>query len=92
MIADLTERSGQITNTLASYSGGPGFKSRPGDRVSCFRGFLGPSRQTPVCYLKLGRDFFLPHPLKFIIHLASSNTIVCVTEKAINKLQINKDC
>jgi hypothetical protein len=30
---------GRVVNTLASYSGGPGFKSWPGDQLSCFHGF-----------------------------------------------------
>jgi hypothetical protein len=29
-----TERRGQVVHTPASYSGGPGFKSGPGDRLS----------------------------------------------------------
>jgi hypothetical protein len=32
-----TERRGWVVNTLASYSGGPGFKSRPGNRISGLR-------------------------------------------------------
>jgi hypothetical protein len=37
------------------YSIGPGFKSRPGDRLywQVFRGFLSPSGQMPGYYLKL---------------------------------------
>jgi hypothetical protein len=45
-----TERRGGKFNTPASYSGGPGFKSRPGDRLSCLRFFvvsLIPSRILP---------------------------------------------
>jgi hypothetical protein len=30
----VTERRGRVVITPASYSGGPGFKSRPGDRLS----------------------------------------------------------
>jgi hypothetical protein len=30
----ITERHGRVVNNPASYSGGPGFKSRPGDRLS----------------------------------------------------------
>jgi hypothetical protein len=29
-----TERRGRVVNTSASYLGSPGFKSRPGDRIS----------------------------------------------------------
>jgi hypothetical protein len=29
-----TERHGRVVSTPASYSGGPGFKSRPGDRLA----------------------------------------------------------
>jgi hypothetical protein len=29
-----TERRGRVANTPASYVGDPGFKSRPGDRLS----------------------------------------------------------
>jgi hypothetical protein len=32
-----TERRGRVANTPASYPGGPGFKSRPGDRLSLLR-------------------------------------------------------
>jgi hypothetical protein len=47
----LTERHGRVVYTPASYSGGPGFKSRPRDRLSCpgfFMVFLGPSRRLMV--------------------------------------------
>jgi hypothetical protein len=30
----VTDRHGRVINTPASYSGGPGFKSQPGDRLS----------------------------------------------------------
>jgi hypothetical protein len=30
----ITEPRGRVINTPASYSGGPGFKSRPGDRLT----------------------------------------------------------
>jgi hypothetical protein len=38
----ITERRGRVVSTPASYSGGPGLKSRPGDRLSwqeAFRDF-----------------------------------------------------
>jgi hypothetical protein len=44
----------------ASYSGCPGFKSRPGDPVSWLKvsvAFLSPSRQ--IIYVKLSNDCFL---------------------------------
>jgi hypothetical protein len=31
---ECTERRGRVVNTPASYSGGPGFKSQPGDQLS----------------------------------------------------------
>jgi hypothetical protein len=36
----VTESSGRVVNTPASYSGGPRFKSRPGDRLSWLRFFV----------------------------------------------------
>jgi hypothetical protein len=35
-----TEHRGRVVNILASYSGGPGFKSRPGDRLPLLRFFV----------------------------------------------------
>jgi hypothetical protein len=66
-----SERHGRMVRIPASYSGGPGFKSRPGDRLSWVRTFVvlrRPSRQIPGEYLKLSHDHFLPHPFQFIIH------------------------
>jgi hypothetical protein len=66
-----TERRGRIISTPAAYSGGPRFKSRPGNRLSWLRFFvvfLSPSRQMPGQYLKLGHDLSLPHPFQLIIH------------------------
>jgi hypothetical protein len=60
-----------VINTPASYSGGPRFKCRPGDRLSWLRVlvlFLSLSRQIPGQYLKLGQDRFLPHHFQFIVH------------------------
>jgi hypothetical protein len=45
-----TERLGRVNNTPASYLEGPGFKSRPGYRLSWLRVFvvfLSPSRRMP---------------------------------------------
>jgi hypothetical protein len=45
-----TERRGQMVMNIASYSGRPGFKSRPWDWLywlKCFVVFLSPSRQMP---------------------------------------------
>jgi hypothetical protein len=66
-----TERRAPVGSTPASYSGGSGFKSRPGDRLSWHRllaVFICPSRQMLEWYLKLGYYSFLPHPFRFIIH------------------------
>jgi hypothetical protein len=66
-----TERR-RVVNTPASYSGGPGFKRRPGDRLSWLRVFvvfLSPSRPTRESALKLGHDRFLPKPFQYVIHL-----------------------
>jgi hypothetical protein len=46
----VTGRRGRVVSTPASYSGGPGFKSRPGDRLYWLRFFvvfLSPSRKMP---------------------------------------------
>jgi hypothetical protein len=79
-----TERCGQVI-TLFSYSGGPWFKSRPGDRLSWLRFFifLSPSRQMPAYYLEISHDRFLPNPfnLLFIYHPIVPRCIVIVTKK-----------
>jgi hypothetical protein len=58
----------RVVNNPALYSGGPGFKSRPGDRL--FWGFRG---ITPGEFLdsafKLGHHLFFPNPFPFIIYL-----------------------
>jgi hypothetical protein len=59
-----TECCGRLVNTYASYTGGKGFKSRRGDRLSWQRFFLGFSQSVQAKYLA----FFLPYPFKFIIH------------------------
>jgi hypothetical protein len=45
-----TERHGRVVNNPASYAGGPGFKSQPGDWLAWLRisvAFLSLSRQMP---------------------------------------------
>jgi hypothetical protein len=37
---DVAERRGAVVNAPASYSGGPGFKSLPRDRLPCLRYFV----------------------------------------------------
>jgi hypothetical protein len=54
-----TERCSRAVKTPTSYLGGPGFKSRAGDRLpwlTTFVDFLCPSRQMSGEYLKLGHD------------------------------------
>jgi hypothetical protein len=61
-------------STPVSYSGGPGFLSRPGvqlSRLTFFLIFLSPSTKIPGQSLKLGHGRFLPHPLQFVIHLSA---------------------
>jgi hypothetical protein len=73
-----SESRGQMVNIPASYSGGPGFKSRPGDRLSWLRYFvvfLSSSKQMQGSTSKLGYDHFLPHPFQFIIHLSSYHSL-----------------
>jgi hypothetical protein len=87
----ITEFRSRVINTPASYSGDPGFKSRPGDRLSWLRVF--------VVFLSLYSRMpgystyrFLPNPFQFVIYLAFHSTLYSIsTEKApFNKLQINK--
>jgi hypothetical protein len=65
------ESRGRVVAIPALYSGGPGLKSRSGQRLSWLRllkSFLGSSRKMPEHYFKLGHDCFLLHiPSKFII-------------------------
>jgi hypothetical protein len=70
----MTDRRGRVVNTPAWYSGGPGFKSLPGDRLPRLRFFMffsvppGKLRKTA---LKLGHGRFIPHYFQSIIHLSS---------------------
>jgi hypothetical protein len=71
-----TERRGRVVNICALYSGGPGFRSRPGDRLPL--GFCGfpQSLQANVriiLYLKLGHDRCLSHSLQFV------NSLIALT-------------
>jgi hypothetical protein len=69
----VTERRGRVVNTHASYSGGPGFKSRAVDRLSSLS-FSWFSSVPPVEFRdnisKLIHDPFLPNPSQFIVHLS----------------------
>jgi hypothetical protein len=70
-LVTVTERCGRVDNTRASYSEGPGFKSRPGDGLSWARDFVffpSSSRRIPGLYLRLCNHRFLPHLFQFIIH------------------------
>jgi hypothetical protein len=64
------ERRSGVVNTPASYSRGPGLKSRPGYQQCCLR-FSRSSSVPPGEYrdstLKLGHYRLLPNPFKFII-------------------------
>jgi hypothetical protein len=60
----VTERRNWLATCPASYLGGPGFKSRPGDRQSWLRVWFS-SALPGDCWdstLKLGNDRFLSHP------------------------------
>jgi hypothetical protein len=91
---NVTERRGRVVGT-PSYSGGPVFKSRPGDPASWLRFFVffSPSRKVPGYYLQI-RLQPLPSTY-FSIHHSSSLSFDAkkssVAHKAsLNKLQINK--
>jgi hypothetical protein len=81
----------RVVNNSAPYSGGPGFKFRPGDRLSWqnFRAFPE-SLQANAGMI----PYIRPRPLLFTsfpVHPFTRRYIVCVTEKALlNKLQINR--
>jgi hypothetical protein len=65
----MTGHRGREVNTPASYSVGPGFKSRPRKPamvIEVFHGFLSPSRLMLPYYLKLRHDRFLPNLFPFI--------------------------
>jgi hypothetical protein len=59
-------------NTTPSYSEGPGFKTRPEDRLSwlSFSVSSVPPGECQDSALKFGHDRFLPNPFHFIILLA----------------------
>jgi hypothetical protein len=66
----LTEHRGRVVSIPASYSGGPGFKSRPEDRLSwlTFAWFSSiRSGEYRGSTLKLGHDRFLPNHFRFIM-------------------------
>jgi hypothetical protein len=68
-----TERRGRVVNAPVSYSLRPGFKSRPGDRLSYLKFFVFSSVPPGECWdgsLKLGHDRFLSSPFEFIIHVS----------------------
>jgi hypothetical protein len=69
LLAD-TERRGRVVNSPASYSEGPGFKSRPRRpvmQIEVSRGFPQSLQTNSGLCLKLGHDRFLPNPFPFII-------------------------
>jgi hypothetical protein len=64
-----TEHRDRVVSTRASNSGGPGFKSRPPNRLGWQRflvDFPSPSKQMPVYCLKVGYSRSLQHPFQFI--------------------------
>jgi hypothetical protein len=89
----VTERRGWVINT-PSYSGGPGFKSRLGDRLSwVFVDFFSPFSQKPGFYLNqaTSASFHTLSDSSFTYHPFIRRYVVLVTKKALlNKLQINK--
>lgn len=93
-----SERRDRVVSTLVSYSGGPGFKCRPKDRLSWWKFFvvfLCLSMQIQGLYLKLRSCHFLSHPFQFVIHYYALNGsfVVWATEKtSSNKLHINSRC
>jgi hypothetical protein len=88
------ERCGRVFNSLATYSGGLGLKSRPGDQLSrkrFFMVFLSPPCKCCDNTLQLGHDSFLPYYFQFITHLSPFQLTLysLITEEAsLNKLQI----
>jgi hypothetical protein len=89
-----TERLGGVINALASYSCGPGFKSRPGGwlswlRVSWFSSIaLGKFRDG---YLKLSHDRFLPRPFQFFIHSSPLHSTLYNFWESVVKQSTNKN-
>lgn len=69
----ITERRSRVVNTPSSYSGNPGFESRPSNGLSwlkLFVVFFSRSSQMHRQYLKLVHHRFLLHPLQFVIHIS----------------------
>jgi hypothetical protein len=65
------ERHGRVLKTTASYSGGPGFDSRPRRPAILIEVSRGSPLSLQANVLKLGHDRFLPNPFQFInSHLA----------------------
>jgi hypothetical protein len=72
-LLNITEFRGRVVNILFPYSGCPGFKSRPGDRLYSLRfSWLSSVPPSECLYstLKLGHDLSLPNQVQFIIHLS----------------------
>jgi hypothetical protein len=89
---------GWLLNALASYSLGPGFKPRPGDRLS-WLSFLWFYAVLPrKCWdgaLKVGHDIFLPYPFHFVIHLSTLHSTLRILshwKTSLNKLETNVPC
>jgi hypothetical protein len=85
----------RVVNTAASYSEGPGLKSRPRDPETSYPDWLFlwfssvPPGKCQDSALKLGYNCSLPNPIHFIIHLSLfRHYITYTTEKvSLNKLQ-----
>jgi hypothetical protein len=62
-----------MTTISVSYTGGPGFKHRLGDRYSEFRGLLQFLQASfGILPKKLDHDSIAPNPLHFIITITLS--------------------
>jgi hypothetical protein len=90
------ESHSRVVNTPDSYSGSPGFKSRPGYRLPWLR-FPWFSSVPPGEFrdstLTLGHDRFLPNPSQFIVHLSPfHSTLHSATcwQSSLNEPQIRK--
>jgi hypothetical protein len=85
----ITERIARVVNTPASYSGGPRFNSRSGNRLSRLRFSWFSSVPPGKCWQchNLGHDRFFPNPLQFIIHLSSLHSTLC---NLLRKASLNK--
>jgi hypothetical protein len=67
---DSTEHRDRVLKTLTSYSGGPGFISRPRHRLSLlgfFVFFPQSLQRMPGNALKLGHYSFFPNPFELIV-------------------------